>query len=125
MKQKVYLYTANDIRISWKYDGKSYLLYLPKDFTSRKENEKYYLNKERSEIIGVLLESVSREIKHEEMLLKSLRKTDARRYNERQGAVWYASAVNACNVNNNGNANNNNTSNALGVRVRFLSEQVD
>lgn len=64
---KVYLYTANDIRISWKYDGKSYLLYLPKDFTSRKENEKYYLNKERSEIIGGLLESVSREIKHEEI----------------------------------------------------------
>ena len=33
------------------------------------------------------LQLLCEEIKHEEMLLKSLRKTDARRYNERQGAV--------------------------------------
>lgn len=64
---KTYLYTANDIQTSWKDNGKSYVLYLPKDFTNRKENEKYYLNKERSEIIGILLESVSRKIKYEEI----------------------------------------------------------
>lgn len=60
---KTYMYTANDIQSSWKYDGKSYILFLPKDFTNKIENEKYYLNKERSKIIGILLESVSREIK--------------------------------------------------------------
>lgn len=64
---KAYLYTVNDIRTSWKYNGNSYLLYLPKDFTNRKENEKYYLNIERSEIIGELLTSVKREIKYEKV----------------------------------------------------------
>lgn len=33
------------------------------------------------------LQLLCEELKHEEALLKSLRKTDARRYNERQGAV--------------------------------------
>jgi hypothetical protein len=64
---KVYLYTANDIRTSWKDKGESYSLNLSRSFTSNNENEKYFLNKQRSEIIGKLLAGVNKRIRCEDV----------------------------------------------------------
>lgn len=64
---KVYLYTAYDIRTSWKYNGKSYSLNLSRNFTSNKKNERYFLNKQRSEIIGELLAGVKKRIRCEDV----------------------------------------------------------
>lgn len=64
---KTYLYTANDIRTSWNDNGRSYSLSLSQNFTNNNENEKYYLNKKRSEIIGKLLTSVKKRIRCEDV----------------------------------------------------------
>jgi hypothetical protein len=64
---KAYLYTANDIRTSWKYNGKSYSLNLSRKFTSNKQNERYFLNKQRSEIIGKLLTGIKKRIRCEDV----------------------------------------------------------
>ena len=64
---KVYLYTSNDIRTSWNDNGKSYSLNLSRNFTNSNENEKYCLNKLRSDIIGELLSGVEGRIKCEDV----------------------------------------------------------
>lgn len=56
-----YLFTAENIRNTWKENGVVYELYLPKDFVSRKENEAYAFNKTRSLVIDELLDCVSTE----------------------------------------------------------------
>lgn len=53
-----YMYSADDIRKTWKDAGDNYRLYLPKDFNHKEENLKYLFNKQRSELIEKLLDKV-------------------------------------------------------------------
>lgn len=62
-----FLFTAEDIRNTWKETREEYELYLPKDFISRQENETYVFNKTRSTIINDLLDCVSKERKDEDV----------------------------------------------------------
>ena len=62
---KTYLYTANDIRSTWKFDGKNFSLKLSKDFIDQQENEKYYFDNNRSKIISELLEYTGRRMSYE------------------------------------------------------------
>lgn len=53
-----YMYSADDIRNTWKDAEDNYKLYLPKDFNHKEANQIYLFNKQRSEIIDKLLDEV-------------------------------------------------------------------
>jgi hypothetical protein len=59
---KTYLYTAEDIKTSWNKRGTEYVLYLSKDFNSKRENEMFLLNKDRAAIIEDVLMEEEHEI---------------------------------------------------------------
>lgn len=53
-----YMYSADDIRKTWKESDDNYRLYLPIDFNHKGENQKFLFNKQRSELIEELLDKV-------------------------------------------------------------------
>lgn len=57
---ETFLYTAEDIRKTWKAKDGHYILRITKGFTQREGNSKYKLNKSRATIIGRVLDSVGR-----------------------------------------------------------------
>lgn len=59
---QTYLYTAGDIQEVWGYKNGEYVLYLPKDFVFREENEKYLFNKSRKGVIDDLLKDVDNDL---------------------------------------------------------------
>lgn len=67
------------------------------------------------------LETLVKMLMKEVALLKHMRKTDARDYNEKKKryALKINSSSNACNVNNEGNANNDDVTNSNGCRPRI------
>ena len=59
---KTYLYTAEDIKTLWNKRKTEYVLYLSKDFNSKRENKIFLLNKERAAIIEDVLMKEEHEI---------------------------------------------------------------
>lgn len=53
-----YMYSADDIRNTWKESEVDYKLYLPQKFNHEEANQKFLFNKQRSEIIDKLLDKV-------------------------------------------------------------------
>ena len=64
-KVAVFLYTAEDIRGTWKDRGESYKLSLCKTFIERRKNNEFLFNSERAGIIGPILEEYGKESKPE------------------------------------------------------------
>lgn len=60
---KTYLFTAGDIRDSWKQRNDEYELYLPKNYCCNRENDKFLFNKNRAVIIEQLLTDTDRGLK--------------------------------------------------------------
>lgn len=58
---ETYMYSADDIRNTWRCTESDYKLYLPQKFNQEKANQKYLFNKQRSEIIDKLLLEVGEE----------------------------------------------------------------
>ena len=56
-----YMYSADDIRNTWKDTEANYKLYLPQKFNHEEANQKYLFSKQRSEIIDKLLHEVGEE----------------------------------------------------------------
>lgn len=64
---KTFLFTAEDIRNTWKLRNGEYELYLPKNYCSNHANDVYLFNIKRSPIIGKYLTDIDRNLKNRDV----------------------------------------------------------